>query len=297
MNLEELQKKFGSDTVKFHQGPGEFITVAIDNANAKAELCLHGAHLLSYTPVGQLPVLWMSKSSWFERNKPIRGGVPVCWPYFGAGPEPSLPAHGFARLSEWRVAEVATAAGQTRIVLELAPEDVTAVPVAFPFELRMEFSIGKGLEMTLRMKNCSDKEQTITAALHTYFNVKAAEEIAVSGLDNAVYDNRVVGAEKPGCVQSGDIRIDQEIDRTYFDTTAAIEIRDPGFQRTILVEKTGSNSSVVWNPWIRKSQAMPDFGDEEYHTMVCVETVNAAADRRTLPPGGTHALTQKVSVR
>ncbi|MPN35362.1 putative glucose-6-phosphate 1-epimerase [bioreactor metagenome] len=183
------------------------------------------------------------------------------------------------------------------MALELAPEDVTAVPVLFPFELRMEFEIGETLTITLRMKNCSEKEQTVTAALHTYFNVKAAETIAISGLDGVVYENRVVGAEASGCVQRGDIRIDQEIDRIYLDTAGAVEIRDPGFGRTIVVEKSGSNSTVVWNPWVRKSQAMPDFGDDEYHTMVCVETVNAATDRRTLTPGGSHALTQKVSVK
>jgi len=297
MNLEALQSEFGSETVKFKTGAGKFTFLAIKNKAAEAEICLHGAHITRYVPAGQLPVLWMSEKSWFEMNKPIRGGVPVCWPYFGPAADPALPAHGFARLSEWSVARIETAEESTRVVLALAPEAVTAMPVPFAFELEMEFVIGATLELTLRMKNCSAKEQTITAALHTYFNVKAAEEIAVSGLDGVTYENRVVGAEKSGCLQKGDIRIDQEIDRTFVGTAEAVEIRDPGYNRTIRVEKSGSNSTVVWNPWIRKSAAMPDFGDEEYHTMVCVETVNAAADRRTLPPDGTHALTQKISVR
>ena len=297
MNLEALQSEFGSETVKFKTGAGNLTFLAIRNKAAEAEICLHGAHITRYIPAGQLPVLWMSGKSWFEANKPIRGGVPVCWPYFGPAADPALPAHGFARLSEWRVARVEAKEAATRVVLALAPEDVTAVPVSFAFELEMEFVIGATLELTLRMKNCSAEARTITAALHTYFNVKAAEEIAIGGLDGVVYDERVVGGEKSGCVQKGDVRIDREIDRIYLDTAGAVEIRDPGFGRTIRVEKSGSNSTVVWNPWVRKSKAMADFGDEEYHTMVCVETVNAAADRRTLPPGGTHALTQKVTVR
>lgn len=297
MNLEALQSEFGSETVNFKTGAGNLTFLAIRNKAAEAEICLHGAHITRYIPAGRLPVLWMSEKSWFEANKPIRGGVPVCWPYFGPAADPALPAHGFARLSEWRVARVEAKEATTRVVLALAPGDVSAVPVSFAFELEMEFVIGATLELTLRMKNCSAEAQTITAALHTYFNVKAAEEIAIGGLDGVVYDERVVGEEKSGCVQTGDIRIDREIDRIYLDTAGAVEIRDPGYSRTIRVEKSGSNSTVVWNPWVRKSKAMPDFGDEEYHTMVCVETVNAAADRRTLPPGGSHALTQKISVR
>ena len=297
MNLEELNERFGSKSVTFREGPGKFVTAVICNREAEAEICLHGAHLMKFVPAGEIPVVWMSKSSWFEANKPIRGGVPVCWPYFGAAADPELPAHGFARLSEWRIAEVAEEGNATRIAFVLAPEDVTAMVVPFAFELRMEFLVGRILQMTLTMKNCSESEQVITDALHTYFNVKSAEAIVIRGLDAVEYENRVVGAEAFGCVQDGDIRIDCEVDRIYLDTTGAVEILDPGFDRTIVVEKFGSASTVVWNPWIRKSHAMPDFGDEEYHTMVCIEAVNASKDRRTLPPGGSHVLSQKITVK
>ena len=297
MNLEELNQVFGSEAVTFQKGPGEFLTAVIRNSEAEAAICLHGAHLMKFVPAGEIPVVWMSNSSWFEAKKPIRGGVPVCWPYFGAAENPAFPAHGFARLSEWRVAEVSEEGNATRIVLVLAPEDVTAMPVPFAFELRMEFLVGRILQMTLTMKNCSEKEQVVTDALHTYFNVKDVEKIAIHGLDGVEYENRVVGAEAFGCVQAGDIRIDCEGDRIYLDTTGAVEIHDPGFDRTILVEKFGSASTVVWNPWVRKSHAMPDFGDEEYHTMVCIEATNASKDRRTIPPGGTHVLSQKITLK
>lgn len=298
MNLEELQKTFGADTVTFRKGPGEFTTVIIDNGAAEAEICLHGAHLMKFVPAGAVPVLWMSKSSWFEPDRPIRGGVPICWPYFGAAADPALPAHGFARLSEWNLAEIdSSEKGMTRVALTLSPADVTAVPVPFPFELRMEFVIGKVLQMTLTMKNCSDSEQIITDALHTYFNVKSAGAITISGLDGVSYEDRVVGAKVFGGVQDGDIRIDREVDRVYLDTADAVEIHDPGYDRTILVEKFGSESTVVWNPWIRKSQAMPDFGDDEYHTMVCIEAVNAAKDRRILAPGATHVISQRITLK
>ena len=101
MDIDSLQQQFGSDTVKFVKGPGEFVSIEIANAKAKAKICTYGAHIMEFTPAGQLPLLWMSKSSWFEAGKPIRGGVPLCWPWFGAGASPELPAHGFARLSPW----------------------------------------------------------------------------------------------------------------------------------------------------------------------------------------------------
>ncbi|MDR0932627.1 MAG: D-hexose-6-phosphate mutarotase [Victivallales bacterium] len=296
-NINELQKKFGSESINFKLISGGFITAEIKNSEAEAEICLHGAHLMKFVPNGELPVIWMSKRSVFEPNKAISGGVPICWPYFGSASDPALPKHGFARLSDWQVAEVASESNATRIAFELHPEDVTAMPVAFPFELRMEFVIGKSLLMTLSMKNCSPAEQVITDALHPYFNVKAVEKIAIKGLDQAMYNEYIVGLEKFDRVQNGDIIINREVDRVYFDTTGAIEIYDPGFERTILVEKSGSASTVVWNPWIAKAHAMPYLDDDEFHTMVCIEAANAFKDRRVIPPGKTHVLSQKISVK
>ena len=299
-DMETLERKFGSDSVKFTRGPGGFVCIEVANAAAKAKISTYAAHLFDYTPAGERPVLWMSGSSWFEVGKPIRGGVPVCWPWFGPGAREELPAHGFARLSQWEVRAVESFenGSVTRVVLGLTPEQAAKPElVTFAFDLECEFLIGRSLTVALTMKNCSESEQVITDALHTYFNVKSVEAIVIRGLDAVEYENRVVGAEAFGCVQDGDIRIDCEVDRIYLDTTGAVEILDPGFDRTIVVEKFGSASTVVWNPWIRKSHAMPDFGDEEYHTMVCIEAVNASKDRRTLPPGGSHVLSQKITVK
>ena len=133
--------------------------------------------------------------------------------------------------------------------------------------------------------------------MHTYLSVAESAEISVRGLDSVEYMDRVVGAPVvDGLVQTGDIRIDCEVDRVYLGTTAAVEVVDPGFGRTIRVEKSGSSETVVWNPWIRKSHAMPDFGDEEYHGMICVEAVNFIRDRRILAPGASHVLGQKITV-
>lgn len=299
MDLDSLQQKFGSDTVKFVKGPEEFVSIEIANAKAKAKICTYGAHIMEFTPAGQLPLLWMSKSSWFEAGKPIRGGVPLCWPWFGAGASPELPAHGFARLSQWQVAGVeALECGATRVTLTLSGKDVANQSlVKFPFELQMEFTVGSRLQLKLTMRNLSDKPQVVTDALHTYFSVSDAEKIAIRGLDLVGYEDRVVGAPVVyGNVQTGELRIDAEVDRIYLDTMSAVEIVDPGFNRTIRVEKEGSASTVVWNPWFRKSHAMPDFGDDEFHGMVCIEAVNASIDARTIEPGDTHVLAQTITI-
>ncbi len=298
MDIQELSRTFGSETVSFRLGPGNFIYLDIRNAKSSASICTYGAHIVDFTPAGERPVLWMGGHSWFEKGKPIRGGVPVCWPWFGPLQDPAMPAHGFARLSQWRVKSVGELdCGATRVVLALNTADVEAVKPAFAFDLEMEFVIGRSLQLRLTSTNRSGEEQEIADALHTYLSVAESAEISVRGLDSVEYMDRVVGAPVvDGLVQKGDIRIDCEVDRVYLGTTAAVEVVDPGFGRTIRVEKSGSSETVIWNPWIRKSHAMPDFGDEEYHGMICVEAVNFIRDRRILAPGASHVLGQKITV-
>ena len=298
-SIENLQKKFASAaSVRFKTGAGNFTYIEIDNAFATAEISLHGAHLTHFAPRNRRPVIWMSGKSWFEPEKPIRGGVPICWPWFGAANDPALPAHGFARISDWNiVAAEELPDGTTRVALELQPADVDPRFTPFPFALKMEFVVGAALEMKLTMTNLSNRNQTISDALHSYFAVADSTKIRLRGLDKVEYSDRVVGAPQvDGLVQSGDIVIDREVDRVYLDTVAAVEIVDPGYRRTIRIEKSGSRTTVVWNPWIAKSQRMPDFGDEEYKTMVCVEATNNLRDTLNLPPVKTHLITQKISV-
>lgn len=297
--IAELQKKFGSDTIRFVSGKGGLTDIEVKTPLAEALISTHGAHVMKFIPAGQKPVLWMSDSSWFEAGKPIRGGVPVCWPWFGAGSSEADPAHGFARLSEWRVRSASTdAAGVARIELVLTEKEVTPAQYgSFPFELTMTVTVGTSLEMKLTSWNKSDKPLSLTEALHTYFNVSDAEKITVRGLDQVAYLNRVVGAVKvEGNVQQGDVVIGEEVDRVYLNTVAALELCDPGFGRIIRVEKSGSKATVIWNPWIAKSQRMPDFGDNEYHTMLCIEAVNVCDDARTVLPGEKHTLIQKITV-
>ncbi len=294
--LELLQQRFNCPSVRFVAGRGGFICLEVANRHAEAILTTHGAHLMNFTPNDERPVLWMSEQSYFEAGKPIRGGVPVCWPWFGGSPRAGEPAHGFARLSDWNVDSVTdNADGETEIVLMLTPDEAaTPELVHFAFRLTMRFTIGRALTMALTMENRSAEPQEITDALHSYFAVSAVEQIAVTGLEGCSYLDKVPGAKiTEGLVQDGAIKIAQEVDRVYLDTDDIVEIEDPAWNRAIRIAKSGSRSTVVWNPWVDKSKRMPDFGDEEFHSMLCIEATNAANDRRIVAPGESHTITQR----
>jgi glucose-6-phosphate 1-epimerase len=251
---------------------------------------LHGAHVTHFQPAGHQPVLWMSKSSLFEPNKPIRGGVPICFPWFGPREgDPKSPAHGFARLREWSVESIKKQSnGDATVTLVLdAPEG---------FALQYAVTVGKTLEMRLDVQNRSAQTVKFEEALHTYLAVGDIKQVTVGGLSPGLkYIDKVGGMNTR---EQGDpvIRFTGETDRVYLDTTSTCVVNDPVMRRKIEIAKSGSNATVVWNPWINKAKAMPDFGDDEWPGMVCIETVNASKNAVELAAGATHSMTAKVRV-
>ena len=294
--INELQKNFGSENVKFYAGPGGFTAVKLTNSFGEADLTLYGAHVMNYTPAGAVPVLWMSEKSMFTAGDPIRGGIPVCWPWFGPDVTGRFGGHGYARVSLWNmVAANQTAAGETSVTLALSDKDVDAKFAAQAFKLELTVTLGAALNVTLKISNTGSENLSYSGALHSYFNVADSAAIKVLGLEDCEYSDKVLNVEG---VQNGAIIIDREIDRVYRNTTGEVKVEDPVLKRTICIAKSGSTSTVVWNPWIEKSIKMPDFGNEEYHTMVCVEAANAsaAADDRVLAPGAVAELQQTISL-
>ena len=288
MNVTELNKRFGSKRVKFSRGPEGFVWIDIQNEFGSARLTLHGAHVTQFIPAGGEDVLWVSEKSMFEPEKAIRGGIPVCWPWFGKHKtSPELPTHGYARLCEWEVASVSSCPEGDGVELHLAPEKVPAKWQPLPVELTFQAAVEKDgvLRLVLSMLNCGEQPVAISSAMHTYFAVDAIENVAIDGLEDVRFVDTLVNRE--GC-ESGPVRINGETDRVYLDCENDITLRDGSHYTEILRE--GSRSAVVWNPWIDKSRRLPDFGDEEYHRMVCVETTNALEDTRILEPDGFHVL-------
>ncbi|MES2921156.1 MAG: D-hexose-6-phosphate mutarotase [Verrucomicrobiota bacterium] len=260
--------------VTFASGNGGLSKVVIETPWSSAEIYLHGAHVTHFQKKGEAPLLFLSKASEFLSDKPIRGGVPVIFPWFG--PREDLPAHGFARTVAWNLRETQLSEnGVVRLLFALPPTEF--------FEVEYVVTVADTLTLELIVRNDSALDSVFETCLHTYFQISAIDAISITGLKNMAYLDKVKDVK--ALETAAAIQIDREVDRVYFNTTAAIEILDPGFKRTIRVEKSGSNSTVVWNPWIEKSQRMADFGDDEYLQMVCVESGNVAKNHITLPPG------------
>jgi len=296
--IDALNNEFAiPEQLTFKQGPGGLATATIANAHASAEITLHGAHLLAYRPRGQEPVLWLSKKSYFEPNKPIRGGIPVCWPWFSKHrTNPDLPSHGFARLLDWEVAGTkAMDEGGTQIRLRLQDSEATRAMWPHAFELELQAEVGAALRVRLSIRNPGNTPYECTGALHTYFNISDITQIRILGLQHVEYLETIYSAE-PSTQQDAAITFDKETDRVYRNTDADCLIEDPGLDRGVRNHKVGSLSTVVWNPWTEKAKRMPDYADDEFPTMVCVETANTEPNQLSITAGSEHVMEALISI-
>ncbi len=280
--------------VTFEDAPGGLVRITITSPLARAAVYLHGAHVTDFQPAGSEPALFLSEKSTFAAGKPIRGGVPIIFPWFGprAG-HSDAPMHGFARTSEWEIETLDSTGGIVTIVLRLSASEATRAPWNHDFILRHRITIGAELTMELEVENTGGEPFQFEEALHTYLAVSDVRAVSVSGLDGVEFiDKTDALARKTQDVAP--IKITAETDRVYLDTTSTCEIADPQRQRQIAVEKSGSNTTVVWNPWIAKAKAMADFGDDEWPRMLCIETANAGENAVTLAPGERHVMMARV---
>ncbi len=299
MTITELQSRFSiPGVVRFEAGRGELIRVVITTPQAQAHVYLHGAHVTHYQPAGQAPALFMSGKSWFEASKPIRGGVPICFPWFGprAG-DPASPAHGFARLRQWTLESARqNSDGSVTVVLKLVTDDATRAIWPHDFELRHIVTVGATLQMELELRNTSAGPFTFEEALHTYLAVSDIHQVSVEGLTGVTYIDKTQAMQRK--VQGDEpITFAGELDRTHINTRSTCVAHDPAGRRDLIVAKEGSQTTVVWNPWIAKAKAMADFGDEEWPGMLCIETANAADNAVNLQSGQTHRMRAIVSAK
>jgi glucose-6-phosphate 1-epimerase len=268
-------------------GNGGLKKIIVANTLAQAEIYLLGATVTDYEPAGQEPVLFVSDNAAYEVGKAIRGGIPVCWPWFGPHPtDPKQPQHGPVRRMEWMFAGSETLVdGGTRVALELT------LPYA---SLWYDVTVGRSLITRLSSTNTSAEPMNVTEALHTYLRVGGIRQISIEGLDGVEYAERTV----PGRFRQDDpvIRFAGEVDRQYFNTASPVTLVDPKLYRSIRVSKRGSNTTVVWNPWARLAKAMTDLGDDEYTSFVCIETANSGENAVTIGPGQSHEIESEVTV-
>ncbi|QKE39534.1 D-hexose-6-phosphate mutarotase [Ferrovum myxofaciens] len=296
-SIAELNHRHGiPNQVSFCQDSNGFIHVDVNNPWASARIALQGAQLTSWVPKGEEPVIWLSKEASFLKGKSIRGGAPVCWPWFGPHEsQGDFPAHGFARTALWEILRVETQTDGTTQLTFLLPE--TAFPKnQWPYAttLKSHITIGSHLEVDLVTHNLGSQPIIIGQALHTYFRVEDVRTVRLLGLEECIYLDKVEGGDRK--VQKGSVNFTQETDRIYLGATQDILIEDPLMKRQIRITKNGSASTVVWNPWIEKSAKLGDMGEEGYLHMVCVENANAAEDVITLAPGAEHHLWVRYSI-
>lgn len=266
---------------------------------AEARIYTQGAHVATFHPKGQRePVLFLSQKSHYQAGTPIRGGVPVIFPWFGPHAERAdLPAHGLARTRKWTLREVREEPDGV-VVVEWSMRDDEEMRQEWPhaFQLRYRVAIGDSLAMTLEVENRSSAPFRYEEALHTYLQVSDARAARVRGLKGTEYLDKVEGMARKTEL-SDRIEIERETDRIYLDTLSTCAIDDPGYGRTLEISKTGSHTTVLWNPWIGKAAALPDLGDDEWPRMICIETANAADNAVWLEPGARHEMSATVQVR
>lgn len=266
--------------------------IEISNRSARAYLTLQGAHLFHYRQNNREPLLWLSKKSLFEEGKAIRGGVPICWPWFGQHESnPALPQHGFARTWIWELLETEeTGEDISRVTMRIKDSPATMALWPFRFELLFRVTVGSNLTMSLITRNLDKKPFSITSALHSYLAVSDISKTVVEGLDGRHYFDKVKGGT---ALQQDGLHIDREIDRIYQEIKYPLNLNDR--DRSINIDAKGSCSAVVWNPWKEKCSSMADMPDDGWKTMLCIEAANALEDARVIRPGAEHTLTAIIS--
>jgi glucose-6-phosphate 1-epimerase len=294
MNESALNARFGlGDRLSFVAGPSGLPHAVITAGGAEAEIALSGAQALRFRHAGEPPILWVSREASYAPGRPVRGGVPICWPWFGPHPsEPSKPAHGFARNQLWEV--LASGESAAGLFIQLGLSDSPATQALWPHRFRLDLmvTVGASLDLTLTAHNPGPAAYRFGGALHSYFTVGDVAQIQIHGLDGVSYLDQLSGATH---TQSGPVTIGAEVDRVYRETTAACVIEDLALGRRISVDKAGSRSTVVWNPWAEKARRLADLGDDEYPQFVCVETALAHDDSVELAAGASHSLRAIIS--
>jgi len=292
MTIDELQNKFGiKDALSFEAGQGGLARIAVKTPDCQGHIYLHGAHVTHYQRTGEKPVLFLSEKSNFQPGKPIRGGIPICFPWFSnRGPTPESPMHGFARVMDWEVMSTEKTGSDVQVVLQLQSNDETRKLWPEDFQASFRVTFGKQFTMNLEVKNISSRPFKFEEALHTYLAVSDIRQVSLRGLGGVSFTTKVAGQQGGIQDRAAPITFSAETDRVYAKTSSNCTVEDLPWKREIIVAKSNSMTTVVWNPWIDRAKALADFGDEEWQQMLCVESANAFESAITLKSGQSHTM-------
>jgi glucose-6-phosphate 1-epimerase len=296
LDLTQLNEHFSIPGVlAFHATASGLIYAAITTPHAAATIYLQGAHLAAWQPNGQQPAIFVSRKSEFAPGKPIRGGVPIAFPWFAARHDGKTgPSHGFARIQDWTLAFAALAGDDLHLTFTLGPTEMSRSLGYDNFRLAYQLIIGRSLSMQLTVANDAAEALVFEEALHTYYAVADIHEVSVDGLEGVTYLDKNDNFQAKQ--QHGAITISEPTDRVYLNTSSTCILHDIAGKRRVTVAKTGSNTTVVWNPWESGAAKLPDLDPTEWHEFLAVETVNAAANAIVLAPGARHVMQANISV-
>lgn len=282
MDIDALNARYGiGNDLVFGEHPSGLVYGKIQTNACTGEFFLQGAHVTHYQDI-----LFMSRQAIYQQGKALRGGIPICFPWFNSHPsQPSLPAHGWARTSLWQVLKTYASDDGVHIELGLANDG---------FNLVYRIVMGAKLSVSLEVQNSSQIARDYEVALHTYFRIGDIHQVTIKGdLERCGYYDQLTKQDHPQTNHS--IGFNQETDRIYYGKAPSTEIEDRCLGRVLRVESEGSDSTVVWNPWIEKSKKMSDFGDDEYRQMCCIETSNVRLSSVRLEPGQSRMTSVEIS--
>jgi len=296
VDLQKLNDAFAIPGVaQIVSGNGGLPKVKIASATASAEVYLHGAHLTSWVPAGAEEVIFLSDKAQYQDGKAIRGGVPICFPWFNAKADnPKAPSHGFVRTKSWVLESIIHEGNAIAVSFSTASDEVTRKWWPHDFQAVQRVTISSHLQMELTVSNTGASPLTFEEALHTYYRVGDIGRVRIVGLDGVAYlDNADSLREK---MQHGDNVFTERTDNAYVNTQSELELTDPVLSRRISIGKQNSHNTVVWNPWAELAHGMADLGDDQWQNFVCVEAANIHANAVGLQPGEQHTMTAIIRV-
>jgi glucose-6-phosphate 1-epimerase len=293
LDKSKLDSQFAiNNGLSSQQAEGDHPMIDIDNQYATAKISLFGGQVLSFIPKNQTKdVLFLSDKASRDVGKAFRGGIPICWPWFGNDTSGfGRPAHGFARNLPWeKLNTINNKDGSTSVKLRLSSTEETLTIWPHEFELIIDITVGEQLTVALTTKNNDTRDIIISQALHSYFNVGDISQVSVSGLDDINYLDKLESYLLQQ--QKGDVIIDQEVDRIYQDVPTKVQLKDQSFNRIITVSSQASNSTVIWNPWQENCANFSDLSADDYQHFLCIENANVFEDSVTIAAGDSHTLT------
>lgn len=294
--IADLNRRFAIPGIaQIIAGHGGLPKVQITAPASTGEMYLHGAHVTSWHPSAAEEVLFLSSQARYQQGAAIRGGVPICFPWFGnKSDNPQAPAHGFVRTKSWHLDSIGQIADAVTVAMSTASDESTKSWWPADFRLLYRATFSSQLTLELALTNTGSAPLRFEEALHSYLQVGDCQQASLQGLSGVHYIDKTDSSRIKD--QQGDITITSETDRVYLNTHHPIDLLDPVFHRRIHVEKLHSLATVIWNPWVQKTQSFTDLGANEWKQLICIESCNVAEFAIIVAPGQQHKMTAIISL-